>query len=210
MNNILKYSTIEKAFLVFGSLVPSFFVLSVAFSIIINPEYNQMKQTVSILASDLIKYPFIVITGIIVYGVGVLPLGWLLYKTFFQSKFMFLVVFLTILYGLSSILAAIFKTASTKEIFFGITESSMHDFFALLVLIGIVFSILLTTFYLIKINHEKAFSVFSIIMLCMTIIFAVIFEINSYPEIRGLIQRVVFISTLSWVQVAYFRMLLQK
>ena len=117
MNNILKYSTIEKAFLVFGSLVPSFFVLSVAFSIIINPEYNQMKQTVSILASDLIKYPFIVITGIIVYGVGVLPLGWLLYKTFFQSKFMFLVVFLTILYGLSSILAAIFKTASTKEIF---------------------------------------------------------------------------------------------
>ena len=93
MNNILKYSTIEKAFLVFGSLVPSFFVLSVAFSIIINPEYNQMKQTVSILASDLIKYPFIVITGIIVYGVGVLPLGWLLYKTFFQSKFMFLVVF---------------------------------------------------------------------------------------------------------------------
>ena len=123
---------------------------------------------------------------------------------------MFLVVFLTILYGLSSILAAIFKTASTKEIFFGITESSMHDFFALLVLIGIVFSMLLTTFYLIKINHEKAFSVFSIIMLCMTIIFAVIFEINSYPEIRGLIQRVVFISTLSWVQVAYFRMLLQK
>tara|TARA_B100001750_G_scaffold218383_1_gene204484 strand:+ start:3439 stop:4071 length:633 start_codon:yes stop_codon:yes gene_type:complete len=210
VNNIFKYSTIEKVFLVFGSLVPSFFVLSVAFSVIINPDYNQIEHTVSILASDLIKYPFIVITGIIVYGLGVLPLGWMLYKTFFQSKIMLLVAFSTILYGLSSILAAIFKTASTKEIFNGITESSMHDFFALLVLIGITFSMLLTGAYLIKINYAKTFSTFSIIMVCITIIFAVIFDINSYPEIRGLIQRVVFISTLSWVQVAYFRMLLQK
>ena len=65
-------------------------------------------------------------------------------------------------------------------------------------------------FYLIKINYAKTFSAFSLFMVCITIIFAVIFEINPYPEIRGLIQRVVFISTLSWVQVAYFRMLLQK
>ena len=210
MNNIFKYSTIEKVFLVFGSLVPSFFVLSVAFSVIINPDYNQIEHTVSILASDLIKYPFIVITGIIVYGIGVLPLGWMLYKFFFQSKIMLLVTFSTILYGLSSILAVIFKTASTKEIFNGITESSMHDFFALLVLIAITFSMLLTGAYLIKINYAKTFSIFSIIMVCITIIFAIIFEINHYPEIRGLIQRVVFIATLSWVQVAYFRMLLQK
>ena len=210
MSSIVKYSTIEKIFLGFGSVVPSFFVLSVAFSVIINSEYNQIEHTVSRLASDLIKYPFIVIIGIIVYGLGVLPLGWMLYKNFFQSKFMLLVAFSTILYGLSSILATIFKTVSSKEIFNGITESSMHDFFALLVLIGISFSMLFTGVYLMKINYAKTFSTFSVIMFFITIIFAVIFEINPYPEIRGLIQRVVFIATLSWVQVAYFRVLLQK
>ena len=98
-------------------------------------------------------------------------------------------------------MAAVFRDGYDAPVMGHISESTIHDFVARLSFSGIFLLIVFTPWVL---RHQEGWHRwrrFSLAVGLLTIVLVILFEVEMWPSYLGLIQRVLFGTTMLWVFV---------
>lgn len=180
---------------------PLFFVAVSTVSTLIAPDHNSLSDTMSMLTGPSIPHPWVFQFGVVGYALLIQCLGPLLYTQAGRGRHGALLWALVVIYGVAGILAAAFRDGYDASVLWHISEDTVHDFVARLSFSGIFLLIVFTPWVL---RHQEGWHRwrrFSLAVGLLTIVLVILFEVEMWPSYLGLIQRVLFGTTMLWVFV---------
>ncbi len=111
---------------------------------------------------------------------------------------------LVVIYGVAGILAAAFRDGYDASVLWHISEDTVHDFVARLSFSAVLLLIFFTPWTLRHQGRWHIWRCFSLAVGLLTIMLIIPFEVEIWPNYLGLIQRVLFATTLLWILVTAF------
>ena len=111
---------------------------------------------------------------------------------------------LVFIYGVAGILAAAFRDGYDAPVLWHISEDTVHDFVARLSFSAVLLLIFFTPWALRHQGRWYIWRCFSLAVGLLTIMLIIPFEVEIWPNYLGLIQRVLFATTLLWILVTAF------
>jgi hypothetical membrane protein len=180
---------------------PLFFTaLSIA-STLMASEYDSLSNTMSRLAGPNMSHPWIFQLAVIGYSFLILPLGPLLYS---RTKLIWhgiLLWTLVLIYSVTGILAAIFRDGYHSTIFGNLTEDEIHGFVSRLSF-SIILGLIICCVLIFRRNERwHMWKRLSLLLTLLAITLILPFQLETWPNYMGLIQRIMFASTMLWVFV---------
>ena len=180
---------------------PPFFTAVSTVSTLIASDYSSLSDTMSMLAGPGIPHPWVFQCGVAGYALLIQCLGPLLYRQAGRGWHGASLWTLVLLYSLAGIMAAVFRDGYDTPVMGHISEGTIHDFVARLSFSGIFLLIVFTPWVL---RHQEGWHRwrrFSLAVGLLTIVLVILFEVEMWPSYLGLIQRVLFGTTMLWVFV---------
>ena len=189
-----------------GALAPPVFVASAAAATLATPGYSSVDTALSALAGPGAPYPWLIGAGFAGYGMLVQAIGPLLYALAGRGWLGKAIWGLVVAYGMGGVLAAVFRTAHSGPVLWGVSEGSVHSAVARVSFAGILLLMLVVPWALRREPSWRAWRRFSLAMAVLSAALLVPFELDAWPEGRGLVQRGFFLSTMAWVEVTSLRL----
>ncbi len=189
---------------VFSLIAPIYFMGISTCASIITPDYSVMSQAYSVLARHQMPNAVLMTSGFLGYALMIQTLGPLLFVNTYNKSFGVLIWVLVFLYGISGIFASIYKDASTQETIWNLSEGSLHDLASRIGFFSILIAIIISIAKLNKTINSSTWRVFSILIVILTIFFAISFGIDGarlFPNHVGLMQRGFFLTIMLWIFV---------
>ena len=183
---------------------PLFFVAVSTVSTLIAPDHNSLSDTMSMLTGPSIPHPWVFQFGVIGYALLIQCLGPLLYTQVGRGWHAALLWALVGIYGVAGILAAAFRDGYDASVLWHISEDTVHDFVARLSFSAVLLLIFFTPWTLRHQGRLHIWRCFSLAVGLLTIMLIIPFEVEIWPNYLGLIQRVLFATTLLWILVTAF------
>lgn len=179
-----------------GIIAPPAIIIIIVISGLLTPGYNQLTDTVSSLCDQASKTPGLMITGFIVYGVLIIGFAYALYLRLRHGIKAHIAWLALTLYGVCMILAGIFRDSpgalNTEGIIHNaaVITSCFSFFIGMLMFAGSVY----------KKPSWFGFTWFTVAASFMGLILSIIFLVQSYVPLAGLIQRFFYCIMLIWVE----------
>ena len=171
------------------------------------PGYSSTKHTMSRLAAPGTQSSGLMNAGFAGYGVLVQGLGPLLHHEAGGGRRGRMLWGLVALYGLGAVLAAKYPTRSEKQVLPGISQNSAHNIAGGMTLVSIVSLMALSPGALRACPAGRGWwRWFSYAMLGATCILAVPYHLPFCLSKRGLFQRGLFVTTMTWVLTTALRL----
>ena len=183
---------------------PLFFVAVSTVSTLIAPDHNSLSDTMSMLTGPSIPHPWVFQFGVVGYALLIQCLGPLLYTQVGRGRHGALLWALVVIYGVAGILAATFRDGYDASVLWHISEDTVHDFVARLSFSAVLLLIFFTPWTLRHQGRWHIWRCFSLAVGLLTIMLIIPFEVEIWPNYLGLIQRVLFATTLLWILVTAF------
>ena len=183
---------------------PLFFVAVSTVSTLIAPDHNSLSDTMSMLTGPSIPHPWVFQFGVVGYALLIQCLGPLLYTQVGRGRHGALLWALVVIYGVAGILAAAFRDGYDASVLWHISEDTVHDFVARLSFSAVLLLIFFTPWTLRHQGRWHIWRCFSLAVGLLTIMLIIPFEVEIWPNYLGLIQRVLFATTLLWILVTAF------
>ena len=144
--------------------------------------------------------------GFAAYGTLVQPIGPLLYALAGRGRLGRAIWGFVVAYGTGGFLAAVFRTAHSGPVLWGISEGAMHGAVAWVSFAGILLLMVVVPWALRREPSWRTWRRFSLVMAVLSVALLVPFELDAWPEGQGLVQRGFFLSTMAWVEVTSLRL----
>mgnify|MGYP000515912668 CR=1 FL=1 len=186
------------------AFAPLFFAAVLTVATLVAPEYNSFSDTTSMLMGPGIPHPWVLQLGVVGYALLIQFLGPLLYSQAGRGRHGAFLWALVFIYSLVGILAAAFRDGYDAPLLWHISENTVHDFVARLSFSAVLLLIFFTPWAL---RHQEGWHIwrwFSLAVGILTIVLIIPFEVEMWPSYLGLIQRVLFATTLLWILVTAF------
>ena len=180
---------------------PPFFTAVSTASTLIAPDYNSLSDTMSMLTGPSIPHPWVFQLGVVGYALLIQFLGPLLYSQAGRGRHGAFLWALVFIYSLVGILAAAFRDGYDAPLLWHISENTVHDFAARLSFTAVLLLIFFTPWAL---RHQEGWHIwrcFSLAVGLLTMVLIIPFEVEMWPSYLGLIQRVLFATTMLWILV---------
>ena len=188
-----------------GVLAPALLLLSYIIASLLNPGFNHVLKTVSQLGVNGSKFPWVINSGFILFGVLMFPLACGLYIRF-KSRFMARLMWFTLsLSGLCIILTGVFHAERTIVNNLPVIEGMLHVIFASLGILSLTVAILAAADIFQRYPAWRGFVWPSIAISAIVLVGAVLFSREIVPHWNGLIERVFYSLALGWVWVVAVR-----
>lgn len=189
-----------------GALAPPVFVVSAAAATLATPGYSSVDTALSALARPGAPAGWLIGVGFAGYGVLVQAIGPLLYALAGRGWLGRAVWGFVVAYGAGGVLAAVFRTAHADPVLWGISEGAVHGAVARVSFAGILLLMIVVPWALRRDPSWRAWRRFSLAIAAVSVALLVPFELDAWPEGRGLVQRGFFLSTMAWVEVTSLRL----
>ena len=189
-----------------GALAPPVFVASAAVATLATPGYSSVGTTLSGLAGPDATYGWLIGAGFAGYGMLVQPIGPLLYALAGRGWLGRAIWGLVVVYGTGGFLAAVFRDAHSRPVLWGVSENAAHDVVARVSFAGILLLTLVVPWALRREPSWRAWRRFSLAIAVLSATLIVPFQLDAWPEGRGLVQRGFFLTTMAWVEVTSLRL----
>ncbi len=189
-----------------GALAPPVFVASAAAATLATPGYDSVDTALSALAWPGAPYGWLIGVGFAGYGVLVQPIGPLLYALAGRGWLARAIWGFVVAYGTGAVLAAVFRTAHSDPVLWGVSEGAVHGAVARVSFAGILLLMVVVPWALRREPSWRTWRRFSLAMAVLSVALLVPFELDAWPEGRGLVQRGFFLSTMAWVEVTSLRL----
>ena len=189
-----------------GALAPPVFVVSAAVATLATPGYNSVDTALSALAGPGAPYGWIIGAGFAGYAVLVQPIGPLLHALAGPGWLGRAIWGFVVAYGAGGFLAAFFRTAHPGAVLWGVSEGAVHGAVARVSFAGILLLMVVVPWALRREPSWRTWRRFSLTMAVLSVALLVPFELDAWPEGRGLVQRGFFLSTMAWVEVTSLRL----
>jgi len=183
------------------AFAPLFFAAVLTVATLVAPEYNSLSDTTSMLMGPSIPHPWVLQMGVVGYALLIQFLGPLLYSQAGRGRHGAFLWALVFIYSLAGILAAIFRDGYHAPALGHISENTIHDFIARLSFSAVVLLIFFTPWALRHQQGWRTWRYFSLAIGLLTIAIVIPFQAETWPSYLGLIQRVLFTTTMLWIFV---------
>ena len=199
--------TMARVMALSGALAPPVFVASAAAATLATPGYSSVDTALSALAGPGAPAGWLLGVGFAGYGILVQPLGPLLYVLAGRGGLGRAVWGFVVAYGAGAVAAAVFRTAHAGPVLWGVDEGAVHGAVARVSFAGILLLMVVVPWALRRERSWRAWRRFSLAVAVLSVALLVPFELDAWPEGRGLVQRGFFLSTMAWVEVTSLRLL---
>ena len=189
-----------------GALAPPVFVASAVVASLATPGYNSIDTALSALAGPGAPYAWIIGMGFAGYGTLVQPIGPLLYALAGRGWLGKAIWGFVVAYGTGAILAAVFRTADSGPVLWGVSAGAVHGSVARVSFAAILLLMLVVPWALRREPSWEAWRRFSAAIAALSVALLVPFELDAWPDGQGLLQRGFFLSTMAWVEVTSLRL----
>ena len=186
---------------ILAAAAPPFFIAVSVVATLIAPEYNSMSDTMSMLMGPGIPYPWVFQLAVVGYALLIQFLGPFLYWQAGRGWHGALLWTLVIIYSLAGILAAGFRGGYDVQMLGYISEDAAHGFVARLSFSAVWLLIFFTPWVLRHREELRIWRYFSLVVVLLTVMLAIPFQAEIWPSYLGLLQRVIFASTMLWIFV---------
>ncbi len=189
-----------------GALAPPVFVASAIAATLARPGYSSVDTALSALAGPGAPHAWIIGAGFAGYGMLVQPIGPLLYALAGRGWLARAIWGFVVAYGTGAVLAAVFRTAHSDPVLWGVSEGAVHGAVARVSFAGILLLMLAVPWALRREPSWRTWRRFSLVIAALSVALLVPFELDAWPEGQGLVQRGFFLSTMAWVEVTSLRL----
>ena len=180
---------------------PPFFIAVSTVSALIAPDHNSLSDTMSMLTGPSIPHPWVFQFGVVGYALLIQFLGPLLYSQTGRGRHGAFLWALVFIYSLVGILAAAFRDGYDAPALGHISENAIHDLLARISFSAVVLLIFFAPWAL---RHQQGWHIwryFSLTVGLLTIGVMIPFQVEVWPSYLGLLQRVLFTTTMLWILV---------
>ncbi len=192
---------IIKSLPLFSIIAPIYFLVISSVATIITPNYSAISDSYSVLARYGMPYSSLITVGFVGYALMIQALGALLYINAQSKSWGILLWILVFIYGLSGIFASIYRNASDTQIYWMLSEGSMHDLASKIGFFAILLTIILSVRVIDHAHNQLHWRIFSLAIACSTLAFAIPFGFRIFPNHLGVLQRGFFITIMIWIFV---------
>ena len=189
-----------------GALAPPVFVASAIAATLATPGYSSVDTALSALAAPGAPAGWLIGVGFAGYGMLVQAIGPLLYALVGRRRLGRAVWGFVMAYGAGAVLAAVFRTAHAGPVLWGVSEGAVHGAVARVSFAGILALMLIVPWALRRDPSWRTWRRFSLAIAVASVALLVPFELDAWPDGRGLVQRGFFLSTMAWVEVTSLRL----
>ena len=189
-----------------GALAPPVFVASAAAATLATPGYSSVDTALSALAGPGAPFGWLIGVGFAAYGTLVQPIGPLLYALAGRGRLGGAIWGFVVAYGTGGFLAAVFRTGHEGPALWGVSEGAVHGAVARVSFAGILLLMVVVPWALRREPSWRTWRRFSLAMAVLSVALLVPFELDAWPEGRGLVQRGFFLTTMAWVEVTSLRL----
>lgn len=183
-----------------GALAPPVFVLSAVIATLATPGYSSVGATFSELARPGAPWGWLISAGFVGYGLLVQPLGPLLHAVAGRGWLARALWGLVVVYGAGAVLAGVFRDNHRNLVLWGVFEDTVHDMAARVGFAGILLLTLVVPWALRGQPSWRVWRRFSLVAGVLSAMLVLAFNVEAWPEGRGLLQRGFFLTTMSWVE----------
>ena len=171
-----------------GALAPPAFVASAAAATLATPGYSSVDTALSALAGPGAPHAWLIGVGFAAYGTLVQPIGPLLYALAGRGRLGRAIWGFVVAYGTGGFLAAVFRTAHSGPVLWGISEGAMHGAVARVSFAGILLLMVVVPWALRRDPSWRTWRRFSLAMAVLSVALLAPFELDAWPEGQGLVQ----------------------
>ena len=183
-----------------GALAPPVFVLSAVIATLATPGYSSVGATFSELAGPgAPPWSWVISAGFVGYGLLVQPLGPLLHAVTGRGWLARALWGLVVVYGAGGVLAGVFRDAHRDRVLWGVLEDTVHDVAARAAFASILLLTFVVPWALRGQPSWRAWRRFSLVVGVLSAMLVLAFQLEAWPEGRGLLQRSFFLTTMAWV-----------
>ncbi len=174
---------------------------------LVTPGYNHLSETVSQLAARGRPHPEIMVTGFILYGVLINGFALYMYRCLGNHSSARAVWLLLEIHGIGIIFSAVFKDDPKTPYTIATLTGILHDAVS-----SISFLALMAVIWMLaKITYQdpawRGFARFSIVVGVLGLVLSLMFLIDIFNPIEGLLQRTFYFLSLVWIEVISLRCL---
>ena len=183
------------------AFAPLFFAAVLTVATLVAPEYNSFSDTTSMLMGPGIPHPWVLQLGVVGYALLIQFLGPLLYSQAGRGRHGAFLWTLVFIYSVAGILAAVFRDGYDAPALGHISENAIHDLLARISFSAVVLLIFFAPWAL---RHQQGWHIwryFSLTVGLLTIGVMIPFQVEVWPSYLGLLQRVLFTTTMLWILV---------
>ena len=188
-----------------GALAPVLLLLLYVAASAVNPGFNHVLKTVSQLGVGTSRYPWIINSGFLLFGILMFPLAFGLYLRFSRHFMARLLCFTLVLCGLCAVLTGVFHAERAMVNNLPVLEGMMHVIFASTGILSLTVAILAAADIFQRYPAWRIFVWPSIAISAVVLVGAVLFTRQLVPAWNGLIERVFYSLAMGWVGAVSLR-----
>ena len=188
-------------------LAPPFYIITSMIATLQGPRgFKSMEHPISQLGAPESPRPWIIKFAFIGYALLVQGLGPLLHREAGGGLKGGVLWSLTLIYGFSGFLSAIFSKDVKDRKFWGMTHDLAHSVVGRVCFGGIMGLSLITPFFF-RSRKWDEWKEFSWLMFLLSGVMAIFYQMNPWKRHQGLLQRGFFATTMLWVFVISLKFL---
>ncbi len=191
---------LSRVFSLFGILAPPTLVIVIIVAGLLTPGYNQLKDTISSLSDQASKTPQLMTVGFLVYGVLIIGFSYALYLKLRHGIRAHVAWFMLTLYGICMILAGVFQNSPGGSHATLNTEGILHNAVIITSCLSMLFGMWMFAGSVYKKPSWFGFTWFTIAASSMGLVLSIIFIVQSYVPLAGLLQRFFYSVILIWIE----------
>jgi hypothetical membrane protein len=177
---------------------------------LVTPGYNHLSETVSQLAAPGRPHPEIIAAGFVLYGVLINGFALYMYRCLGNHTGARVVWLLLGIHGIGIILSAVFtddpKTPYTIVTLTGILHDAVSSI-SFLALMAVIWMLARITY---QDPAWRGFARFSIGVGVLGLVLSLMFVIDIFNPVEGLLQRTFYFMSLIWIEVLSLRFLYRR
>lgn len=188
-----------------GVVIPWVMAAFVVAASLVNPGYNHVTETVSLLGTREREHPEVIRIGFVVLGILTHCLAWGIYRVLGRTPRAKAVWLLFAVCGTCVVFSGLFRDDLETLGVSGTLEGTLHSVFAFGALWGLVLTILVVA----KAVHGDpawgGFAWLSIAAVALALVLSLGFLSETFHQFEGLLQRFLYAVLLVWVETVSLR-----
>ncbi len=192
---------LTRVFSLSGILAPPTIIIVIIVAGLLTPGYNQLTDTISSLSDQSSKTPQLLTVGFVVYGVLMIGFSYALSLNLRHGIRAYVAWFMLTLYGICMILAGVFQNSPGGNNAVLNTEGFFHNAVIITSCLSMLLGMWMFAGSVYKRPSWFGFTWFTIAASFMGLVLSIIFIVQSYVPLAGLLQRFFYCVILLWIEV---------
>jgi len=190
-----------------GGAAPLVMVVFIITAALVTPGYSHLSETVSQLGAQGRPHPEVMNAGFIIYGLLINGFAYSLYRRLERHTGAKTVWLLLGIYGTGVLLSGIFQDDSKALGTVATMQGTMHSVFAMIGFFALVIGMVVFARIVYLNPAWRGFMQFSIAIAVLNLVLSLMFLIEVFGPVEGLLQRAFYAISLVWVEVVSLRSL---